>query len=55
MSLRALARATRTPAANAPGWALPFYWCAAACILAFGAVIWLVAALCISMRPFYER
>jgi hypothetical protein len=55
MSFRALVRANSSIVATIPRWALPFYWCAAACILLFSGVIWLVASLCMSMRPLYER
>jgi hypothetical protein len=38
-----------------PGWALPFYWLSAACVVLFAGFIWLIAAFCMSMRPVYER
>jgi hypothetical protein len=54
MGFRALIHANRSITATIPRWALPFYWCAAACVLLFSGVIWLVARICMSMRPLYE-
>jgi hypothetical protein len=52
---RAIIRASRRTAASVPPWVLPFYWASAACLLLFAGMICLVGALCMSMRPLYER
>jgi hypothetical protein len=55
VSFRAIIHAGVRTAGSMPRWVRPFLWTSTAIVLLFAGLIWPVAALCMSMRPLYER